>query len=176
MAVQNNFIQNKLIILYVFDTMEVPLLEDTIIDMCCSTNNWIAYMDCKQLILDLIDSGYIYKIPSQNPDALYTITPEGRACLACFITKINTSLREEISAFVKTNRAKYRKRQEYFADYFKNADGTYTVLLKISEPTNNLFDLKLIVESRESAKLIYKQWEEKAPQIYSLIYENLLEQ
>lgn len=176
MAVQNNFIQNKLILLFVFDKMEVPLSENTVRDMCCYTNNWLAYIDYKQLMLDLIDSGYIYKIPSQNPDALYTITPEGRSCLSCFYTKINASLREEITLFVKKNRAKYRKKQEYFSDYFKNADGTYTVSLKIIEPTKSLMDLKLIVESRESAKSIYKQWGEKAPQIYSLIYENLLEQ
>ena len=45
MQVKGDATLNKLIILFVFDKMEVPLSENTILDMCCSSNNWIAYMD-----------------------------------------------------------------------------------------------------------------------------------
>ncbi|MBR2371406.1 MAG: DUF4364 family protein [Clostridia bacterium] len=42
--------QNKLLLLFVFDKMEIPLSEDTIVDLCCNTNNWITYIDCKQAL------------------------------------------------------------------------------------------------------------------------------
>lgn len=168
-------IRNKLIVLFVFDQMEVEITESTILDICATSNQWLTYIDCQQTILDLIELGYIIKIPVKHTAPLYTITPEGRNCLSCFYIKINSSTREEITSFVKQNRLHYKKKQQYFSTYEKNANRTFTVNLKINEPTQCLFDLKLNVESKNSAKEICSQWEEKAPQVYSLIYENLIE-
>ena len=39
MQVKGDATLNKLIILFVFDKMEVPLSENTSLDMCCSSNN-----------------------------------------------------------------------------------------------------------------------------------------
>jgi len=149
MQVKGDATLNKLIILFVFDKMEVPLSENTILDMCCSSNNWIAYM--------------------------YAITPDGRVCLANFFVKIPASTREEISVFIKQNRLKYRRKQECVADYYMNKDGTYTVYLKIIEPVQPLLELKFVVPNRQTAKNIYKKWEEKAANVYSLIYDNLVD-
>jgi hypothetical protein len=85
------------------------------------------------------------------------------------------SLREEITVFIKQNKLKYRKKQERTADYFKNKDGTYTVFLKIIEPTGPLMELKFVVASRKVAKDIYKKWEEKASSLYSILYDSLVD-
>ena len=50
MQFQGDTFLNKLILLFVFDKMEVPLSESTILDMCSSANQWINYMDCKPLL------------------------------------------------------------------------------------------------------------------------------
>ena len=91
---------NKLIILFVFDKMESTLSERTIVDMCSSTNNWMGYMDCVNVIHKLIDDNFIY-IVNEDEDTLYTITPDGRETLANFYINIPKSVREEISQFVK---------------------------------------------------------------------------
>ena len=101
---------NKLILLFVFDKMEVPLSENTVLDMCCSSNNWLAYMDCQPILNQLLECGWLYDI-SNDGDPLYTITPDGRICLANFFINIPASTREEISLFVKHNRNKYRRKQ-----------------------------------------------------------------
>ena len=106
---------------------------------------------------------------------MYTITPDGRVCLANFFVKIPASTREEISLFVKNNRTKYRRKQECVADYYMNKDGTYTVYLKIIEPIQPLLELKFVVPNRQAAKDVYKKWEEKAANLYSLIYDNLVD-
>lgn len=174
MQVKGDAFLNKLILLFVFDKMEVPISENTIFDMCTSSNNWISYMDCKPIINQLLDHSFIYNI-SSNGEALYTITPDGRMCLANYFVKIPSSTREEIADFVKENRTKYRKRQECIADYYMNKDGTYTVYLKIIEFTQPLFELKFAVPNRQVAKGIYKSWENKAADIYALIYDNLVD-
>lgn len=174
MQLKGDALLNKLILLFVFDKMECPLTENTIIDMCCSSNNWISYMDCKPIITQLLDHGFIYKI-AQSGDSLYNITPDGRVCLADFFVQIPTSIRENISRFVKINRTKYRKKQEFNADYYMNKDGTYTVSLKIVEPGHTMLELKMVVPNRVTAKNIYSKWEDKGGNIYELIYDNLVD-
>ena len=166
---------SKLILLFVFDKMEVPISENTIIDMCCSTNNWINQLECRPLLMQLIEAGFLYKINGAHSEILYTITPDGRVCLAHFFIRISSSLREQISDFVKNNRSKYRRKQDYITDYYKNADNSYTVVLKIAEPSQPVLEIKMTVPSRHSAKWINKQWEDKAAQVYAALYDMLVD-
>ena len=39
---------NKWILLFIFDKMEIPLTENSIMDICTNKNNWLKYMDCKE--------------------------------------------------------------------------------------------------------------------------------
>ena len=50
MQVKGETSVNKLILLFVFDKMESPLSERTLVDMCTSSNDWLNYMDCTVLI------------------------------------------------------------------------------------------------------------------------------
>ena len=163
---------NKLIILFVFDKMESALSERTIVDMCSSSNTWMGYMDCVNIIHKLIDDNFIC-IVNEDEDTLYTITPDGRESLANFYINIPKSVREEISQCVKKNSARYRNRQECRSDYYQNVDGTFTVALKILAPVQPLLDLKFVVPDKKTSKAIYKKWEEKAADLYAVIYENL---
>ncbi len=163
---------NKLIILFVFDKMESALSERTIVDMCSTTNSWMGYMDCVNIIHKLNDDNFICVV-NEDEDTLYTITPDGRESLANFYINIPKSVREEISQFVKKNSARYRNRQVCRSDYFQNMDGTFTVALKILNPVQPILELKFVVPDKKTAKTIYKKWEEKAADLYSVIYENL---
>ena len=165
---------NKLILLFVFDKMESPLSERTILDMCTSSNDWINYMDCRTLIKKLQSDGFICEIPSGD-DPLYTITPEGRETLANFYINIPRSIREDISRFVKNNSSKFRMRQECKSDYYQNKDGTYTVFLKILAPIQPMLELKFVVPDKKTASIIYKKWADKAPEMYSVVYETLVD-
>jgi hypothetical protein len=131
-------------------------------------------MDCKPIVNKLIDEGFIYNMASYG-EPLYTITPEGRYCLAEFYIKIPSSTRESISSFIKQNRAHYRRKQECTADYYMNKDSTYTVYLKINDLSQPLMELKFNVPNRQIAKSIYKKWEEKAGNLYAIIYEHLVD-
>lgn len=174
MQVKGDSSLNKLILLFVFDKMEVPLSENTVLDMCCSSNNWLAYMDCQPILNQLLSCGWLYNV-NDSGEPLYAITTDGRICLANFFVQIPASTREEIAIFVKNNRTRYRKKQECVADYFMNKDGTYTVYLKIIEPVQPSLELKLVVANRQIAKDIYKKWGDKASDTYRTIYELLVD-
>ncbi|MDR1093676.1 MAG: DUF4364 family protein [Clostridiales bacterium] len=177
MDLSGNTTVNKLILLFVFDKMEIPLTENTIIEMCSSRSTpWINYMECKQAMAQLLEAGFIYCPTSNaNKENYYTITPDGRVCLAHFFIRIPTSLRGEITDYIRENRMNFRRKQEYFRDYYKNADGTYTVKLRIHDPVQTVLEIQLNVANRFIAKSVYQKWEEKAAAVYSLLHEQLIE-
>ena len=174
MQVKGDSSLNKLIILFVFDKMEVPLSENTVLDMCCSSNNWLAYMDCQPVLNQLLECGWIYNISSAR-EPLYTITSDGRESLNNFYINIPKSVRDEISAFIKKNSGKLRNRQECKSDYYQNVDGTYTVFLKILAPVQPMLELKFVIPDKKTAQNIYKSWESKASELYSAIYDTLVD-
>lgn len=165
---------NKLILLYVFEAMDIPITGNTIIEMCTSRNTWLSYMDCTITINQLLESGFIYQ-SSKEKNSYYNITADGRQCLALFYTRIPASLRAEITEYVKENRMSLRRKQEYYRNYYKNNDGTYTVQLKIVDPVQTTLEIRLNVANRNTAKIVYNKWEDKAAQIYGYLHEELID-
>lgn len=162
----------KLVILFVFEKMAIPLAESTILDVCASENDWLSYMECKQYLSELVDTNLVYKVPKSE---YLNITQDGISCLSLFYTRIPSSIRDEITAYARDNRMRFKKRQSYFCDYSKNADGTYTVIMKINSENATLMELKLVVANRQLAKFLYKSWVDKASQTYALIHDTLLD-
>ena len=162
----------KLIILFVFDRTAISLSEAALLDICTSENDWLTYMDCKQYLGELIDTNLLYRVPKSE---YINITQDGIGCLALFFTRIPTSIRDDINAYARENRMRYKKRQSYFCDYSKNADGTYTVIMKINSDIATLMELKLVVANRQLAKYLYKSWVDKASQTYAMIHDTLLD-
>lgn len=175
MQIQGETSVNKLIMLFIFEKMVSALSEHTILEICTTENSWLNYMDCMELLPRLLEDGFICRSSSPEEEPLYTITSDGRDSLNNFYINIPKSLRDEISLYVKNNSGKLRNRQECKSDYFQNADGTYTVLLKILAPLQPMLDLKFVVPDKKTAQNIYKNWEYKASDLYSAIYETLVD-
>ncbi len=165
---------NKLILLYALDKMEVALQESVILDMV-TENNWLNYMDCKVALTDLIKNNMITNVATKGCNPRYAITSDSREGLKHYFVEIPSSLRENIAEIIKLNKIKYRKKQDYISDYYKNTDGTYTVVLKIESTNTPLMDLKLVVQNRNKAKWLFKNWSEKASTLYEFILENLID-
>lgn len=183
-----------LIILFVMDKMEVPLTKDTLLQLCSQDNDWLNYMDCASAMQHLLNESLIVETEaSLNRKETYLITTDGRECLTIFYNRIPFSLRNEIIDFIKKNRLDYRKIQEYFSDYQKNPDGTYTVTLRVQslpqvktpEPRTKvdkkmlseqtIMDIKLNVENKETADKIYKSWINKGASVYEALHDILID-
>lgn len=170
-------LQNKLILLFVLDKMEIPLTEYSIIDICTSSNRWLSYMDCIEILGNLTKFGFIFKTDDEGKEIRYGLTYEGRDCLSNFYQRIPQSLRENISEYAKANSLYYKKSQEYVSEYISNPDGSYTVVLKIKEPLINspLLEIKLKAPNRASAKLACSKWSDKAPNIFENLYDTIID-
>lgn len=166
--------ENKLILLFVFDTMAMPLSEETVLELTTHDNEWLSFIDCKQSLVELLETDLIFAKRTSDK-TYYTITTDGRKCLAHFYTRIPSSLRDEITRFTRANRLQYRKKQEYFSDYQKNPDGSYTVILRITDSGSTIMELKLVVANRRTANRIYNNWVNRAAQVYGMLYETIIE-
>ena len=168
---------NKLILLYVLDKMEIPLTENSILEICSSQNNWVNWMDCKDLLSQLITSKFIYKPNTEDDESRYNITVAGRECLSQFYTRIPASLRDNIAQFAGENKMQFKRNQEYIAKSFKNEDGSYTVDLKILEPltTESIFTMSIKTGTRHSASIACKKWRELAANIYEYVYSKIID-
>lgn len=96
--------------------MAIPLSEAALLDICTSENNWLGYMDCKQYLAELLETNLLYRVPKSD---CINITQDGIGCLALFFTRIPTSVRDDVNAYARENRMRYKKRQSYFCDYSK---------------------------------------------------------
>lgn len=177
---------NKLIVLFFMDKMDVPLTDEILAEVCTLQNSWLEYMDFVNIIHILVDSGFVYKKivyhdddskKKQDGTIYYSITPDGRACLSYFYTRIPASLRAEITEFVKDNRAVYRRKQEYPHQYHLQPDKTYTCYLKIVDSLKTTLDIRINVSNKNIAKAVAEKWEKenKAAQVYAMLYELLVE-
>lgn len=164
---------NKLILLFILDKMEIPLTETSIIDICTNRNDWLNYMDCKDIMWQLQQVNFIYKTVDSENESRYSITVKGRDCLSSFFNIIPLSLRDDITNFAKANRMEFKRSQEYIGKYIRNNDGTCTAILMIKDPLEgrNLFEIRICLPSSKHASNACKKWKDKAPQIYENIYD-----
>lgn len=168
----------KLILLFTLEKMEFPLTEKTIFDICYTKNNWISYMDCKEYLYKLVESALIYKTEGRDGEERYNITYDGRNCLNHFYTKLNDSLREQITEYTKANRMHFKRAQEFVSTFFKSEDGSYIVVLKIRSDSilaEPLFEIKIKAPTRQSASEACKRWQQQAHTAYENIYDLLIE-
>ena len=166
----------KLILMFFMEKMEIPLTQNSILNICSLENNWIPYIDCLAIICELTDAKFIYKTDSNENIELFSITYSGRNCLSQLYMRVPYELRETITEYVKQNKLSVKTSQEYTTDYVQNADGSYTVTLRIYEPmiTTPMFEIKIKAPSRQSAIETESRWKKQAPNVYEYIYENLV--
>lgn len=169
-------VTNKLIILFCLDKMEMPLTENSIIEICSVKNNWINYMDCLDLLYQLSEAKLIYKTECKEKEMRYSLTFEGRECLSYFYKRIPNELRESITQYSKANRLSIKQAQEYYANYTDSDDGSYLVTLRIYESLISapLFEINIKAPTRQSAEEACKKWKQSAPSIYENIFDNLI--
>jgi hypothetical protein len=160
----------KLILLFIFDKMEFPLTDASISEIVMANPSWMTYMDSKDALFNLQESKFVFRARAGS-DTAFGITQDGRMALSHFYTKIPASVREEITDFAKDNRQKFKRNQEYTYDYFKNSDGTHTVVLKIRDSGANesLLEIRVKTPTRASAVRAAARWKDRAP----MIYENI---
>ena len=167
-------INNKLLVLFILEKFEMPMSEPVLLEICSIDNPWIPYLLCKQIILELIDTGFAIGRLTEDGVPLLSLTSDGHNCLAHFYRDIPASIREDITDFVKLNRMSYRKKQDFVCSEYKNDDGSYTVCLKILEVTKPVLEVKIVVDNRQTATEVCNGWGKNAPTVFNAVHDVLM--
>ena len=165
--------QNKLLILYLLKTINIPLSELQIL-RSVTENNWLNYFDLKECMFELMESSLVEQCETPT-GTFYSVTELGRTTLFHLEKEMLNSLRKAIDEYCSANRDELRLETELSAEYIKIDEGEYKVMLKILENHVPVFELNLITYSQVSAETFISKWKKVAPKIYKSAYDGLAE-
>lgn len=166
-------IENKLIILYLIDKMDIPLSGSQISQFALEENimNYFALREC---LVEMEQINYL-EVQNENNILRYFITETGSQTLDFFDKHIPQDIREKINNYILENRKSIKKDYETTANYFKDIDSNdYTVKCGIYEDDSLLMEINLSVVSREQAKLICSNWKNNINTLYGNILQQLI--
>ena len=170
-------IKNKLLILFILDRYETAISQEILTQMCCIDNNWIPFFCFGSFVDELVDARFIYgeKDKNNKNDRLLSISDDGKVCLSYFYSSIFKSIRDDVSEYIRQNKLKYRRKQEFVCNHEKNEDGTYTVRCMVMNAQVVLFELKFIVPNLRKAEGIAAKWQDAAPEVYKNYVDLLID-
>lgn len=170
-------IKTKLLILFILDKYETPISQELLSQMCCVDNNWIPYFCFAHFVDELVGARFVIKKPDRHSkdDYLLTISEDGKVCLSYFYSSIFKSVRDDVAEYIRNNKLKYRKKQEFVCTSQPNPDGTYTVNCMVLNGETTMFELKFAVPTKSKAISVAQKWQESAPEVYRTYVEMLID-
>ncbi len=168
-------VEQKLLILYLIDSMEIPLSYNQISDFILD----VGYMDYITLITCLTsmeEANYLEKTKEGTSDR-YSITEIGKEALELFGKRIPVAVKNRIKQYIVDNKNYIKRDYEIIANYFEEVleDGRFEYIVKCGTYENDtmLMELNISVVSKEQAKLICSNWKKNVSSIYNNIIKEI---
>lgn len=164
-------VENKLLLLYLIDKMDIPLSNSQISQFALE-ENYMNYFSLQQSLSEMVQVNYL-DTAQENNTTRYTITDQGLLSLEYFEKHIPIAIRNKINNYVLENRRNLKKDYEITANYFYDHNNNeFVVKCGVYENSTTLMEINVSVVSRDQAKLIAKNWKSNV----NLLYSNVLEQ
>jgi DNA-binding HxlR family transcriptional regulator len=172
---QNDYkeVENKLLLLYLIDKMDLPLSRSQITDYVREAE-FMDYFTLSQTLSEMVEGGFLENTVDNNTTR-YSITGDGQTMLEYFEKHIPLPIRTMINSYVHNNRRNIKKEYEVTATYFPNAENDeFVVKCGVYEDERTLMELAISVDTRDQAKLIQANWKTSAKHLYGRIIEALI--
>lgn len=170
--VPNNEKTKKLLLLYIAKEFSFPLTEDQFLRIIMD-NEFMDYLDFKEYLNDLTDTGQIAKTDKAGLD-VYEITEDGEFTLAEFQNLLPLSTKEAFQTYVEENVKEIKHETLLDSSYKYGQDGSIEVECHVRDKDSQLLTLTLYTDNEETAKQICSKWEKSSSTIYQTIYDSLL--
>jgi DNA-binding PadR family transcriptional regulator len=168
-------VELKLIILYIINTIVLPMSREQITDMVVG-GEFMDYYTLQQNLTEMQEQGLLDTESENTMDkstTRFTATEEGLITLEMFERRIPFSTRQTINRYAKENRRKIKKDYEKTATYFPNEDNDeFRVKCGMYEDDRALIELFITVDTREQAKIIQYNWR-NSPYVFEQIMNAL---
>jgi DNA-binding PadR family transcriptional regulator len=171
--IEYKLVENKLLLLYLIDKMELPLSRSQITDYVQQAE-FMDYYTLQQTLATMVDDGYL-DTSNENNNTRYTLTAEGQTTLEYFGKHIPVTIRSVINNYVREKRRDIKKDYENTAIYFPNIENNeFIVKCGVYEDERALLEVSVSVDTRDQARLIQGNWKANAKTLYGKIIENLV--
>ena len=160
--------EHKLLVLYILNKIGKPINQKALLELVTSITE-LNYFYFQQFLLDLIENKYVISY-KKDDELLYNITPEGKRAIELTADMIPGILTLQVDNNLKENLDDIEDKFSISSDYTH-----FTVKCKIVENNNIMFEIQTFAGSKEQAKSIVDNWNNKAAEIYPKILELLTE-
>lgn len=167
--INEDFTVNKLIVLYLLSEVKMPLTLSQVTQIILE-RGYTDYFSMQQYLNQLVDASLIVK-SSENNVSLFEISPKGQETLEFFASRIPSSIRKELDAFIESNWRKLRSELDVFAEYIPGKEHEYIVHCKVTEHDSILIDLHINVASKKQAIELCENWKNNSDRLYSEIVQ-----
>lgn len=162
--------ESKLLILYLFNEIRMDLDNLQVLRIFVELG-LMNYFDLMNYITELTDGEMLAEKELPAGKCL-SITQKGRDVLAEFVQEIRNSQRERIVDYCTRHRHELRAESIYTGEYHEDRSG-YRVLLKIMDGDDTVFQMELMVFSKDDAMHAIDSWRINAPKIYTTVLDKL---
>lgn len=163
--------ENKVLILYVLEKANKPLTNDVLYKIVLAAVD-MNYFYFQQFTLDLINVGYIYSFQKEG-QTLYQITDNGKRTLDLTLDLLPGIIKLKADTNLKPILDSSEEEDSIVAEYTPLSENHYTIVCKVVENNETVFEVKTFAGSREQAKDIVDNWENNANTIYPKILDIL---
>ncbi len=163
--------ENKVLILYVLEKANKPLTNDVLYRIVIAAAN-MNYFYFQQFMLDLINVGYIFSFQIED-QTLYKITDSGKKTLDLTLDLLPGIIKLKADTNLKPIIDSSEEEQSIVAEYTPLSENHYTIICKVVENNETVFEVKTFAGSREQAKEIVDNWQNNASTIYPQILDIL---
>lgn len=163
--------ENKVLILYVLEKANKPLTNDVLYKIVLTAAN-MNYFYFQQFTLDLMNVGYMLSFEKEG-QTLYQITDNGKKTLDLTLDLLPGIIKLKADTNLKPILDSDEEEHSIVAEYTPLNENHYTIVCKVVENNETVFEVKTFAGSREQAKDIVHNWENNANNIYPKILEIL---
>jgi len=163
--------ENKLILLYIMDKIDMPLTNIQITKIIME-NNLMNYFSLQHCINELC-SDNLLSTGSSDKKSYYTITESGKNTLKYLEYLIPETIKNNIDNKIKDARKKIRNETLISADFIPESENKYMVNCSVREDDFTLIEIKIAVGNKNDARNICEKWKNYTQTIYSEIIETL---
>lgn len=163
--------EKKALILYILNKVSGPITNDALLKLVVNIDN-MNYFYFQQFLLDLLENKYIISF-NENNKVFYELTKEGNQALQLVKDIIPGISKFRVDNNFKETLEEIKNEISISSDFIPHSENEYSVNCKITENNQTLFELEVFAGSREQAKAISDNWNNKAEEIYPKILEIL---
>ena len=161
--------ENKVLILYLLNKVHKPITNDNLYKLVLSAID-MNYFYFQQFLLDLMSAEFIISYPKED-QTVYELTTHGKTTLDLTLDILPGIIKLKADTNLKSILENIENEHSIIAEFTPRSEDHYTVICKIMENNETVFEIKTFAGSRDEAKKIVDNWKNNA----EVIYPNLLE-